>query len=66
MIPRADDAEELDLPGSQSLIGILQPHLGLEGSGEIAVRIRNSVFKEYGQYLSLQVNIGSANTWVST
>ena len=47
-------------------VGILLRHLELEGSGEIAVRMRTSVFKEYGQYLSSQVNIGRANTWVGT
>ena len=40
------------------MIAILLRHLGLEASGEIAVRMRTSVFKEYGQYLSLQANIG--------
>ena len=28
------------------------------------MHMRTSVFKEYGQYLSSQVNIGRANTWV--
>ena len=45
-----------DLPGSRSLIGILLRHLRLEGSGEIAARMRASVFKEYDRYLSLRVN----------
>ena len=36
-----------DFPGSRGLIGILLRHLGLEGSREIAVRMRTSVFKEH-------------------
>ena len=57
--------QECDTDPPPWVFKILLRHL-LEGLCEIEVRMRTLVFKEYGQYLSSQVNTGRAKVGTSS